>query len=343
LLILYILIGFSSTAFPVFRSPDGSNADLINIYVNGIPLSGFDPDVTIYNVVLPYGSSGVTVTAAVYDLMASFVITGPPSLPGSATVKVTAEDGLTTKTYTINFTIADAPAAIYTVTFYSDGSVYASASVKEGESIGNSAWPADPVKNGYTFEGWFTEENGRGTQFTPETPVNALMSVYSKWTYISGGSGGGNFSPDVKLTRGEFIVLLMRAYGIAPDENPSDNFEDAGNTYYTGYLASAKRLGISKGTGNNMYAPEKEITRQEMFTLLCNTLKTTGGLPEGFCGKTLSDFTDAGRIDSWTRDAMELFIGTGIVSGRNGALSPHGTATRAEIAQVLYNLLCIIC
>lgn len=43
--------------------------------------------------------------------------------------------------------------------------------------------------------------------------------------------------------------MLMKAYGIAPDTNPEDNFADAGDTYYTGYLAAAKRLGISAGVG----------------------------------------------------------------------------------------------
>jgi hypothetical protein len=70
--------------------------------------------------------------------------------------------------------------------------------------------------------------------------------------------------------------MLMKAYGIAPDTNPANNFSDAGNTYYTRYLAAAKRLGISAGVGGNLYVPEKEITRQEMFTMLYNALKSIG-------------------------------------------------------------------
>ncbi|MEA4846301.1 MAG: immunoglobulin domain-containing protein [Clostridiaceae bacterium] len=124
---------------------------------------------------------------------------------------------------------------------------------------------------------------------------------------ITSGTGNGNYSPDAKLTRGEFIVLMMRAYGISPDTDPTDNFTDAGNTYYTGYLAAAKRLGISEGVGNNMYMPGKEITNQEMFTLLHNALKVIGQLPQGEDG--------------------------------NGVLTPAGMTTRAEMAQVLYNLL----
>ncbi len=157
---------------------------------------------------------------------------------------------------------------------------------------------------------------------------------------ITSGTGdGSSFSPDVHLTRGEFIVLMMKAYGIAPDANPADNFADAGNTYYTGYLAAAKRLGITSGVGDNMYAPGNQITRQEMFTLLYNALKVIGQLPTGDYGKTLSEFTDAAQISSWAREAMARLVETGTISGGGLMLNPTGMTTRAEMAQVLYNLL----
>ncbi len=156
---------------------------------------------------------------------------------------------------------------------------------------------------------------------------------------ITGGTSKGTFSPDATLTRGQFIVMLMRAYEISPDAASADNFSDAGNTYYTGYLAAAKRLGIAGGVGNNLFAPDKEIARQEMFTLLYNALKAIGQLPQGTSGKTLSDFSDSGSLASWAKDAMALLVETGIVTGSNDKLSPAGTATRAEMAQLLYQLL----
>ncbi len=156
---------------------------------------------------------------------------------------------------------------------------------------------------------------------------------------ITTGTGNGNFSPQARLTRGDFLVMLMKAYEIAPDKAESDNFSDAGNTYYTGYLAAAKRLGISGGTGDNMFAPGKEITRQEMFTLLYNALNVIGQLPEGTAGKPLSAFADSDGIAPWATDAMALLVGTGTVSGSNGALTPLDRTTRAEMAQALYNLL----
>ncbi len=156
---------------------------------------------------------------------------------------------------------------------------------------------------------------------------------------ITTGTGVGNFSPGAKLTRGQFLVMLMKAYELAPDTDLANNFFDAGNTYYTGYLAAARRLGISAGTGGNLFEPEKEITRQEMFTLLYNALKEIGQLPEGTVGRPLSAFADAGQTASWAKDALTLLTETGAVTGSDGKLAPLSTTTRAEMAQVLYNLL----
>jgi hypothetical protein len=162
---------------------------------------------------------------------------------------------------------------------------------------------------------------------------------------ITTGTGNGKFSPDNKLTRGQFITMLMKAYGIAPDTHSMDNFSDSGSTWYTGYLAAAKRLGISAGVGNNRFAPDKEITRQEMFALLYNALKVMKQLPETNkpdkvgLGRTLSEFTDEGEIASWAREAMTLLVETDTVSGNAEKLTPLHTTTRAEMAQVLYNLM----
>ena len=156
---------------------------------------------------------------------------------------------------------------------------------------------------------------------------------------ITTGSGNGQFGPMQKLTRGQFIVMVMKAYGINPDQNPAENFADSGNTYYTNYLAAAKRLGISGGVGNNRFAPDNEISRQEMFVLLYNALKATSNVPKIMGTKTLAEFSDRGQVASWAKDAMTFFVQAGMISGTDGRLSPTGTTSRAEMAQVLYNLL----
>ena len=96
---------------------------------------------------------------------------------------------------------------------------------------------------------------------------------------ITNGSGNGEYSPGAAITRGQFIVLLLKAYGIEADGAGAANFSDAGDTYYTGYLAAAKRLGITTGTGDNQFKPNDLITRQDLFTLLYRALEVLKELP----------------------------------------------------------------
>jgi hypothetical protein len=189
----------------------------------------------------------------------------------------------------------------------------------------------------------------------PEVSVNGNNKITFKdvaedaWYYdavsfiaakgITVGTGDGYFNPDAKLTRGQFIVVIMRAYEIKPDDDYEDNFADANDTYYTGYLAAAKRLGLSSGIGNNLFAPDNYITRQEMFTLLYRLLKAFDDLPEAIEKNTLASFIDADQIDSWALDAMTLFADSLIIRGSGQQINPKETTNRAQMAQVLYNIL----
>jgi len=66
---------------------------------------------------------------------------------------------------------------------------------------------------------------------------------------------------------------------------------------------------------------------------------TTCCLPQGDSGNELSDFSDAGQIDSCAKEALTLLVKTGTVGGNAGKLSPASTVTRAEMGQVLYQLI----
>lgn len=76
-----------------------------------------------------------------------------------------------------------------------------------------------------------------------------------------------------------------------------------------------------------------------MITLLYNALKAIDQLPEGNSGKVLSDFTDGGNVSSYAQEALTYLVKTGTVGGNNGQLNPTDTTTRAQMVQVLYNLL----
>ena len=60
--------------------------------------------------------------------------------------------------------------------------------------------------------------------------------------------------------------------------------------------------------------------------------------PKGYEENDLSAFQDASSIDSWARSDIAVMVQRGIISGSGGRLSPKSTVTRAQVAQILYQL-----
>jgi hypothetical protein len=143
------------------------------------------------------------------------------------------------------------------------------------------------------------------------------------------------YDPKGTVTRAQFITMLCRAYDI--DERNGDNFADAGNTWYTGYLAAAKQLGISNGVGDNKFAPDNEITREEMVVLLYNYVKSVGSVSTVNSTHT---YADGSQISSWAIEGVAFATEKQWVKGKdNNRFDPKGTATRAELAQIFYNAI----
>jgi len=103
----YGTVSFAFDEFVVEEYFEITYATLSDLNVDGTTIHNFNPNTITYDVTLPYGSTtipplGATTSAAA----ASKVITDAATLPGSSTVVVTAEDGITTITYTVNFKVA---------------------------------------------------------------------------------------------------------------------------------------------------------------------------------------------------------------------------------------------
>ncbi|TCO09876.1 cadherin-like beta sandwich domain-containing protein [Natronoflexus pectinivorans] len=81
------------------------DASLTEIMIDGVELDGFDSEVLSYSVELPSGTTTVpAVTAVANNPGATMVITDADQIPGFTTIVVTAQDGTTQVTYTIEFT-----------------------------------------------------------------------------------------------------------------------------------------------------------------------------------------------------------------------------------------------
>ena len=100
--------GKSTTTYKIKMVQAASeNATLASILVNGEAISGFNPQLGQYDVSLPYGTTAAPVVSVVQaEDKQTVAITQATSPTGKATIVVTAADGKTKKTYTLNFSIA---------------------------------------------------------------------------------------------------------------------------------------------------------------------------------------------------------------------------------------------
>lgn len=105
------IYGYSLWEFEVYKALDPTTiATLSDLTVNGNTVAGFTSSTLNYNVHLPIGTTVVpTVVATTSQITATAELTDTPSLPGTTTVLVTAQNGVDIETYTITFTVEITP------------------------------------------------------------------------------------------------------------------------------------------------------------------------------------------------------------------------------------------
>ena len=87
-------------------TPPSSDATLSSLKVGNTPVAGFSPTTTSYDLTLPAGTATApVVTATAAEAHATVVVAQATTLPGVALVTVTAQDGTTVQSYSVNFTV----------------------------------------------------------------------------------------------------------------------------------------------------------------------------------------------------------------------------------------------
>lgn len=258
----------------------------------------------------------------------------------------------------------------YTVTFDSRGG-------SEIDSV-RVAWngkitkPADPVREGYTFGGWFTDDECTKS-YDFDSKITASFTLYAKWNENSQppetwdnpftdvkesdwfygnvkyvyenklfvGISDTLFAPNDNMTRAMLVQVLYRAEGEPSMENENWGYPfedvDAGSWYGTA-VYWARSNGIVKGYSDLEFAPDRLITREEIAAIMYRyaALKGTADEKKG----DLSKFTDESLISGWARESMEWAVGCGLIMGKdNGIIDPLSGATRAEVAAILQRFI----
>lgn len=155
------------------------------------------------------------------------------------------------------------------------------------------------------------------------------------------GYGDGTFRPNKPVTRAEYAKLLVQAKGIPLPGTFEGVFRDTPRgEWYTPYVELSYRLGVTSGVSAGSFAPQKQLTREEMVKMTVSALgresETARRMSYSAYSTAIKPYVDRGQISSWAVKSMAYAAQQGIVRGTTGGeLNPKDTATRADVAALL--------
>jgi hypothetical protein len=143
------------------------------------------------------------------------------------------------------------------------------------------------------------------------------------------GTSSKEFSPNRAMTRGMLATVFYRLAGEPSVGANSFTDVDEGK-YYTNAVAWAAKSGIVAGVGDNRFDQDREVTREQLVTMLYRYVGSPAVSP------TLSGFNDAGQVSDWAKPAFAWALEQGIIRGRTEtSIVPGANATRSEVAAML--------
>jgi len=255
----------------------------------------------------------------------------------------------------------------YTVKFDTNGgTTVANKTVTRNAKL---AEPTAPTKDGYTFDGWYTDKK-LTTAYNFDTKVTKGFTLYAKWVEAKAahicpsekfsdldttkwyhedidyvldneimlGTSDTVFAPEGSLTRGMLVTILYRSEG-EPATNTSIPFADVDmSAYYANAVVWAQQNGIVKGISETEYAPEMSVTREQLATVMFRYAQFKG--MDTVTAEENLGFNDVSDISDWAVAAMNWGVGRDYIFGRTeGVIAPKVAATRAEIAAFIHRYI----
>ncbi len=152
----------------------------------------------------------------------------------------------------------------------------------------------------------------------------AIRELISK--NLINGYLDGTFKPNNNITRAEFIKILDGAFSL--DSDAESKFEDIKGHWAKEYIDDAAGLGIINGYSETVFAPDNNITREEMAKIMSGVLK----LEE----KAELSFADKEKIAEWATEFVQEAVKAEIIKGyEDNTFRPQNNATRAEAATMI--------
>lgn len=305
----------------VTAAPKSSNADVSSVTVAGVEATAGENNT--YTVTLPYGTD---VTAGSFVIVTSDAGATVGALTNEGNVwtfTVTAEDGVTSKTYTVTVSFTEAPKS-------NDAGV-SSVTVAGFKAVAGA-------NNSYTVTVPYgtVVKTGSFVIVTrhPRAAVSALTNTRNIWSFTVTAEDG--------VTTAVYTVTVNTAALPEPITPGVDNkkpaskpevklpFTDVSTSdWFYDDVAFVYENGLFSGTDSRSFSPNASMTRAMLVTVLYRL----EGEPT-VTGR--SSFTDV-RSGAYYEKAVIWAAANGIVTGTDStSFSPDAKVTREQLAAILY-------
>ena len=305
----------------VTAAPKSSNADVSSVTVAGVEATAGENNT--YTVTLPYGTD---VTAGSFVIVTSDAGATVGALTNEGNVwtfTVTAEDGVTSKTYTVTVSFTEAPKS-------NDAGV-SSITVAGFKAVAGA-------NNSYTVTVPYgtVVKTGSFVIVTrhPRATVSALTNTRNIWSFTVTAEDG--------VTTAVYTVTVNTAALPEPITPGVDNkkpaskpevklpFTDVSTSdWFYDDVAFVYENGLFSGTDSRSFSPNASMTRAMLVTVLYRL----EGEPT-VTGR--SSFTDV-RSGAYYEKSVIWAAANGIVTGTDStSFSPDAKVTREQLAAILY-------
>lgn len=164
---------------------------------------------------------------------------------------------------------------------------------------------------------------------------NVIKELSAK--HIVSGVSHSEFAPQERMTRAEFAALITRTLGLAATQ-PSSFSDVNRDMVHADSIAAASEAEIIHGRSASKFAPNDQITREEMVTMIIRAYEYKSN--KRIVVQAEAIYEDRELASEWAIPYIDAATAIGIVQGHDQAtFAPKQLMTRAEGAQVIYRLL----
>ena len=150
------------------------------------------------------------------------------------------------------------------------------------------------------------------------------------------GKSSTIIDPNGDMTRAEMAAIINRSFGCYAKADISKYTDVSKSKWYYDDIAMSVQMGTYNGRSASAMAPDSPITRQEAMTVVARALELDY---DSYSKTDLSVFSDRSEISNWALPYVRAMVGADYIHGRGKILAPLDNITRAEFAQIFYNII----